>query len=340
MVRCGLAAVLFGATVPIASRLVERTSPQMLAGLLYVGAALAVAPIVGRSAPSMNGLRRSGRQLAIAVLAGGFAGPLLLTSGLARTPAATVSLLLNLEVVATAAIAALVFREHLGRRVIGGITLITAAGALLTWSGAPELRAGALLVIGACLCWGLDNSVTAQLDLVAPEHITLAKGVIAGTTNVGIALMLGASLPGLWVISAALVTGAVGYGASITLWVAGARDLGAARGQMVFSLAPFIGAMLAWAVFGDHASAVQLGALGIGLAGALLVVGSDHEHPHSHGVIEHTHEHSHDSHHHHAHLDGDLHEPHTHPHEHEPLVHAHPHAPDLHHRHVHDRAHS
>lgn len=335
MVRCAIAAVLFGSTVPIASRLVERTSPQMVAGLLYIGAALAVAPIVGTSTQALGSVRRGGWQLAIAVLAGGLAGPLLLTSGLARTPAATASLLLNLEVVATAVIAAVVFHEHLGRRVVAGVALVMAAGVLLTWSGTPELRAGALLVVGACLCWGVDNSVTAQLDSVAPKHITLAKGVIAGTTNVVIALVLGASLPGLWVVVAALVTGAIGYGASITLWVAGARDLGAARGQLVFSLAPFIGATVAWTAFGDQASGTQLVALGIALAGAVLVVGSGHDHPHSHDAIEHIHEHAHDAHHHHEHDDGRLDEPHTHRHEHAPLAHAHPHVPDLHHRHAH-----
>lgn len=307
----------------------------MVAGLLYIGAALAVAPIVGTPRQALGSVRRGGWQLAIAVLAGGLAGPLLLTSGLARTPAATGSLLLNLEVAATAMIAAAVFHEHLGRRVVAGVALVTAAGVLLTWSGTPELRAGALLVIGASLCWGLDNSVTAQLDSVAPEHITLAKGVIAGTTNVIIALVLGASVPGLWVV-VALVTGAIGYGASITLWVTGARDLGAARGQLVFSLAPFVGATVAWTAFGDHASGTQLVALGIALAGAVLVVGSGHAHPHSHQATEHIHEHWHDAHHHHDHAGSDIGEPHTHPHEHQPLVHAHPHVPDLHHRHVHD----
>ncbi len=348
MVRCALAAVLFGSTVPVASRLVDRTSPQMVAGLLYIGAALAVAPLVGTSARALGNLRRGGWQLALAVLAGGLAGPLLLTSGLARTSAATGSLLLNLEVVATAVIAAVAFHEYLGRRVVTGIALVTAAGALLTWSGTPQLRLGALLVIGACLCWGVDNAVTAQLASVPPEHITLAKGVIAGTTNAVLAVALGTPLPGPGLIAVALLTGAIGYGASITLWVAGARDLGAARGQLVFSLAPFVGAAVAWTAFGDHASGTQLLALGIALAGALLVVGSGHEHPHSHAAIDHTHEHVHDAHHQHAHAHADVDvgvgvgvgvgEPHTHRHRHEPLVHAHPHVPDLHHRHAHDHA--
>lgn len=335
MVRCAVAAVLFGSTVPVASRLVDQTSPQLVAGLLYIGAALAVLPIVLRKAHPITQLQRGGRALGTAVVAGGLLGPLLLTSGLARTPAATASLLLNLEVVATVVISAVVFREHLGGRVVAGVGLVTVAGVLLTWSGSPEPLVGALLIAAACLCWGVDNSVTAHLDSLAPEHITLAKGAIAGTTNVALALVIGAEAPGILVVVAALATGAVGYGASITLWVAGARDIGAARGQLVFSLAPFIGATAAWVVLGDPASPTQVTALGVALAGALLVVGSGHEHAHSHEAIDHVHKHVHDAHHQHEHTAGDLHEPHTHRHEHEPLAHAHPHVPDLHHRHDH-----
>src|SRR4029077_19595118 len=96
-------------------------------------------------------------RLAVAVVAGGLVGPVLLVAGLARTPAATAALLLTLELVATTVVAATVFREHIGRRVALGTGLVVLAGALLAGSGAPELRAGAMLVVLACVCWGVDN---------------------------------------------------------------------------------------------------------------------------------------------------------------------------------------
>lgn len=332
-VECGVAAVLFGVTVPLASRIADDTNAPTLAGLLYVGAAITVLPLVRRRAMGASVARRGGRPLIVAVAAGGFLGPVLLMAGLARTPAATASLLLNLELVATTLLAAVLFGEHIGRRIALGSVMVVAAGAALGWSGAPELRLGAVLVVAACACWGLDNCVTADLDTVAPHEITLAKGVVAGTTNLMLGVVLGGGLPGLGVVLGAVALGGVGYGASITLWVRGARHLGAARGQLVFSAAPFVGAVVAWAILGDAATRSQVVALVLGVAGVFLVVRSDHEHLHSHAAIEHTHDHDHDVH--HQHHESSQPGRHSHPHRHDPLVHAHPHVPDLHHRHRH-----
>jgi hypothetical protein len=208
----------------------------------------------------------------------------------------------------------------------------------MTWTGTPEFRWGALFIAGACLCWAVDNCVTAAIDQIAPVHITLAKGVIAGGTNTVIGLLLTgmpAASAGLW----ALAIGAVGYGASITLWVAGARDLGAARGQLVFATAPFIGAVVAWVVLGDDVTGRELGAFVSGAIGVGFVLRSSHEHEHVHEAITHEHEHEHDEHHQHDHADLDDRargaRRHSHVHTHEPLVHGHPHVPDLHHRHEH-----
>jgi len=337
IVRCGLAAVLFGATTPFASRLADDVSAPMLAGLLYLGAAVAVVPRVVSTPLPRHLIHRGGRRLAVAVLAGGLVGPLLLAMGLQRTSAATASLLLNLELAATTVLAALFFREHIGRRIWTGSAIVVAAGIIVGWSDVPELAFGAAFIAAACVCWGLDNCVTAELDTLAPEHITLAKGVIAGTTNVAIALAIGGVGPSGAVVLAILVLGAIGYGASITLWVSGARDIGAARGQLIFSAAPFVGVSVAWVVLGDGTTANQLIATAVAAVGVLLVVGSDHQHRHAHEPNDHVHEHDHDAHHRHSHTDelvGD--DRHTHRHVHRPLVHAHPHVPDLHHRHDHD----
>ncbi|MBC7291203.1 MAG: EamA/RhaT family transporter, partial [Actinotalea sp.] len=42
--RAGLSALLFGASTPFAAQLARDVSPFLLAGLLYLGAALAVLP--------------------------------------------------------------------------------------------------------------------------------------------------------------------------------------------------------------------------------------------------------------------------------------------------------
>jgi drug/metabolite transporter (DMT)-like permease len=330
------AAVLFGASAPAASVLAGDMPALVLAGLLYVGAALAVTPAVLRHRPNATALSDGWRPLAIAVVSGGALGPALLVAGLARTSAATASLLLNFELVATILLAATLFREHLGARLLAAAALVSTAGVILVWQPGVAFDTGGLFVIGACACWGLDNAVTSKIDQLSPEQITLTKGLVAGGANLTLGLMLASSLNlRTGEVLAALAIGALGYGASITLWVKGARDLGAARGQVIFAAAPFIGASVAWAVLGDAVTFAQLVAVPVAMLGVGLSLRSGHEHAHAHEPVVHEHEHRHDDGHHtHTHTPP-VTGRHTHHHEHAALVHAHPHVPDLHHRHSH-----
>ncbi len=333
--RAALAALLFGASTPFAAQIARETNPFTLAGLLYLGAAIAVLPGTVTRRPDPAALRRGAGRLAVAVVVGGAAGPVLLALGLQHASAANASLLLNLELVFTVALAALVFREHIGPRVATGAVLVGAASLILTGPGATAgLRLGAVLIAAACVCWAIDNSVTAELDELAPAHITFAKGLVAGTANTVIGL-LAAPAPAPPVVGAALLIGALGYGLSITLWVAGARDLGAARAQVVFATAPFLGAVVAWTVLAEPVRVPTVIALVVAAIGVALVSGSDHVHAHAHDATVHDHEHVHDDDHHdHTHEDGFTGR-HQHPHEHGTVRHSHPHVPDLHHRHVH-----
>ena len=334
ILRCSLAAVLFGISAPAASQLAADMGAFTLAGLLYLGAAIAVLPVIGRVRPTRRALVRGAPRLATAVVLGGAVGPVLLATGLSHAPAATASLLLNLELVFTTVLAYFVFKEHIGPRVVTGTGLVVVAGLVLGWSGDADLRWGVLLIAGACFCWAVDNCVTANLDELAPSHITFVKGVIAGGANLAIGLVLGGAVPG-WSIIGALIVGGFGYGMSITLWVAGARDLGAARGQLVFATAPFVGAIVAWTVFADPVATKEVVSLVIAAVGVSFVLRSDHQHEHRHEPVEHDHEHVHDDgHHDHEHPAAEL-VRHQHPHSHVALVHLHPHVPDLHHRHEH-----
>ncbi len=337
VLRCLLAAVLFGASAPLASELAGSLPAFTLAGLLYVGAGVAAAPVTFRRPPTAHALRAEWRPAAAAVVVGGAVGPVLLVTGLARTDPATASILLNAELAATVVLAAVVFREHLGARMWSAAALITAAGTMLTWQPGASLDVGALLVIAACVAWGFDNGVTARIEQLAPEHVVMLKGVIAGGANLAIGLLVAGwgSNTTLSDIVAALAIGAGGYGLSITLWVKGARDLGAARGQVIFATAPFIGAVVAWTLLGDDATTIQVVAGVIAGTGVAVSLRSAHDHTHHHHDTVHEHEHTHDDDHHdHAHENGFTGR-HTHVHEHPPLVHAHTHVPDLHHRHDH-----
>ena len=204
------------------------------------------------------------------------------------------------------------------------------------WQPGAGFELGGLLIIGACVCWGIDNSVTARIDQLSPEQITFAKGAVAGSVNLILGLVIATAAGAeLRQILAALAIGALGYGASITLWVKGARDLGAARGQVIFAAAPFIGALLSWTVLHESISLVQVIAVPIAVAGVALSLRTSHQHAHRHAPLDHEHEHTHDdAHHDHEHPGGPVGR-HSHRHHHDPVEHVHDHVPDLHHGHAH-----
>jgi drug/metabolite transporter (DMT)-like permease len=320
----------------MASPFAGELDPFLLAGLLYLGAAVVVLPRAVGAPPDPTALRGSAGAVATTVVVGGAVAPVLRVSGQARVDAATASTLLNLELVATVALAAAFFHEHLGRRVVVSAAVVTLSGALLVWQPGAQVSVGACLVGAACACWGLDNCLTATIDRLRPEHVIVAKGVVAGSANVVIGLLLGHGAGAdLTAVAAALVIGAAGYGLSITWWVHGARDLGAARAQIIFASAPFVGVLVAWTVLGEPVTALQLTAVGLAAAGIGLSLRTAHHHDHEHVVEEHDHEHVHpDRHHDHAHPDGFVGR-HAHHHRHRRVRHAHGHVPDLHHHHSH-----
>ncbi len=337
-----LSALLFGASTPLAKMLLGVVSPFVLAGLLYLGAGIGLSVVhILRNALRMPAaeapLRRADMKLLAAViLAGGVLGPVFLMLGLGRTDASSAALLLNVEGLATMAIAWLVFSEYADRRLLFGAFAILAGAVVLSWQGGAALNGGAVLIVAACVCWGVDNNLTRKLSSADPVKIVMLKGGAAGGINLALGLAQGGGLPGAWVLSGALVLGFLAYGVSLMLFVLALRHLGAARTGAYFSLAPFIGAVLAVALLHEPLTARLLLAGGLMAIGLWLHLSEQHAHDHTHDVMEHTHRHVHDRHHLHVHAAGDpAGLPHSHAHRHEALRHRHPHYPDLHHRHGH-----
>jgi drug/metabolite transporter (DMT)-like permease len=334
-----VSALLFGASTPANKALLTWFPPFQLAGLLYLGAALCMTPLVvaeRRRGTRMAFDRANALRLGGAVLFGGIFGPLLLLFALRLTLAGSVSLLLNLEMVATAVLGVVFFREHLDRLGWLGVTGVVAAGAVLAGGGGWPGVLAALLVAAACVCWGFDNHLTALIDGISPVRSTVTKGAVAGATNLAIGLALDPLTASPGSVAAALLVGWLSYGASIALYIAAAHELGATRAQAVFASAPFVGAALSFVFLGEPVG------LAHGAASLLLVASvaglfwSQHAHWHVHEEVEHIHSHRHDDgHHFHDHPDRPAAARHSHAHRHGRLVHAHPHWPDVHHRHEH-----
>ena len=329
------AAILFGASTPFSKLLLGSIDAWLLAGILYLGAGVGLSLFlliraVASEQPPETPLRLKDLPWLSAVVAtGGVAGPVLLMFGLSATDASSASLLLNLEGLATMAIAWIVFRENVDGRLIWGPAAILAGAVLLSWSG-EGLRPswGSLLIAAACLAWGIDNNLTRKLSSSDPVQIAAIKGMVAGTVNTGLAVLLGArGIPPDMAVAGAVI-GFFGIGVSLVFFMLGLRHLGTARTGAYFSLAPFIGTALSVFMLGDEVTPWLISAGVLMAIGLWLHLAERHEHEHAHEEIEHDHRHVHDGHHQHEHK-GPVTEPHSHMHRHKPLRHKHPHYPGL-----------
>jgi drug/metabolite transporter (DMT)-like permease len=332
-------AALFGLSTPLAKILVGDLDPLLLAAVFYLGSGIGLGfyrALTGRTASALA--RGDLPWLAGAILSGGVVGPVLLMLGLARTDAATASLLLTSEGVATTLIAWFVFHENFDRRIAVGFGCIVLGAALLAWRGDATLDnvIGPLCVVGACVAWGIDNNLTRKISAADAIEIVMLKGICGGPVILALAIAAGAELPEATPAALAAIVGFLGYGVSIVCFIVALRDLGAARTGAYFSIAPFLGAVAAIMLFGEAVTWRFL------LAGALMAFGvylhltERHAHEHEHDPMEHAHPHVHDTHHRHAHGPNDPPgEPHTHRHVHVRLRHSHAHMPDVHHIHRH-----
>ena len=338
-----LAAALYGISSPLSKLLLKSIDPLFLAALLYLGAGAGMLVIGGlrrAGGGALNresGLTRKELPFVALMILLDIAAPIALLYGLRLTNAGTAALLGNFEIVATTLFALLLFREAVGRRLWLAIGLIFLASVLLSFEDISMVRlsSGALLVLLATLCWGVENNCTRMLSIKDPLQVVVLKGFGSGLGALLAASLWGSLRAPLWVILSGLGLGLVAYGLSIFFYVRAQRDLGASRTSVYYAAAPFIGVLFSWLILGERVTLLFLAALAVMLLGALLAVTEKHHHAHEHQALEHEHRHNHDDgHHDHAH-EGEVLGEHSHLHTHEAFTHDHPHHPDAHHRHGH-----
>lgn len=321
-----LAAVLYAVSTPFSKILLEYVPSTMMASLLYFGAGIGVGLLwlfrKDREELRETNLRKEDLPYTVGMIVLDIAAPICLMAGLATATAANVSLLNNFEIVATSVIAFFLFREKISGRLWAAIALITAASMLLSFEDASSLEfsSGSLLVLAACLCWGLENNCTRKISDRNVYEIVTLKGLCSGAGALAIGWITGERLPGLRWIVLALLLGFVAYGLSIFVYILAQKGLGAAKTSAYYAVSPFVAAGLSLALLREPADAVFLTALFIMIAGTVLVTADTllvrHSHMHTHVITEtengrevvrtvrHSHPHYHvagdlDNHHHH-----------------------------------------
>ena len=294
-----LAAALFYAiNVPCSKLLLNDIPPTFLAAFLYLGAGVGVGIMYlfeYKKEPSGVRLKKSDTPYTIGMVALDVIAPILLMIGIKLGTSANASLLGNFEIVATTFIALLLFHEKVSRRLWIAVALITLSSIILSFggSGTFQFSLGSVFVLGATVCWGLENNCTRKIADRSTYQIVTIKGFGSGTGSLIVALVLGEEFPDIRLILPALLLGFVAYGLSIFTYIRAQKTLGAAKTSAYYAVAPFIGALLSFVILHEELTAAYLAALLFMIAGTVLVVKdtlvNHHSHEHKH-TFTHTHD--------------------------------------------------
>ena len=272
-----LAASLYAINAPFSKILLEFMPPTLMAGFLYVGAGIGMTFIaliqkVKKTDTKELKLTKTELPYTIAMIILDIAAPIFLLFGLNATTAANASLLNNFEIVATAIIALIVFKEKISPRLWFGIFFITLSCGMLSFEDVSSLHFsyGSLFVLLSAICWGFENNCTRKISSKDPLQIVLLKGIFSGIGSLIIGLYMGERTSSLWSIFAVLWIGFIAYGLSIYFYVYAQRLLGAARTSAYYAVAPFIATILSLIILREIPDITYYFALVLMIIGAWL----------------------------------------------------------------------
>ena len=273
-----LAAGLYAINIPLSKLLLGYIEPTMMASYLYLGAGLGIGIVFlvtkNKTTDASEKLTRNDLPNVIAMIALDIVAPILLMFGLLDSASSSASLLNNFEIVCTSLIALFIFKEAVSRRMWLAISLITVSSFFLSFEdiSALKLSWGAILVLAATLCWGLENNCTRNLSSKNTYHIVFLKGIFSGTGSLIVALIIGERLAGLKHLALALMLGFVAYGLSIFFYIRAQSIIGASKTSAYYSVAPFIGTFLSFIIFKEQPAWTYFAGLGIMILGTVIVV--------------------------------------------------------------------
>jgi len=333
-----ISAFLFALSIPLSKIFLKDLNPSFTAGLFYLSSAgglLIYKLFTDSNEAPVN--KKDYLNISIIMLSGGILAPLFLFKAIAVSQAATVSLLLNTEIILTSLIAAIFFKEHTDKYFWSGAILIVLGVSILSLKDGNIfiLSQGSILALFACLMWSIDNNFTAILSSKNPYSVTIIKGLIGGIANITISILTEKpkSIPFIS-FTGAFLTGIFSYGASLVLLIYSMRRMGAARSIALFGAYPFISFFLSIFILKEKIELSNTLAFILTGIGVYSIFSRKHIHIHKHLPYTHEHLHSHnDGHHNHSHNTENADLKHSHIHSHEYIEHEHEHLPDIHHKH-------
>lgn len=245
-----LAAILYAINVPFSKMLMTKIAPTIQAGFLYLGAGIGISilSLLFRKKEESERINKNDLKYVLGMIALDIIAPILMMYGLCDSNSSNASLLNNFEIVATALIALLIFKEKVSPKMWLAICLITLSSFVLSFSDLSNFKIsyGAILIILATFCWGLENNCTRMLANKNTFHVVMIKGICSGLGSLIIALCLKEAFPSMGIIALSLLLGFLSYGLSIFFYIKAQGIIGATKTSAYYSIAPFVGSFLSF----------------------------------------------------------------------------------------------
>lgn len=274
-----LAALLYSINMPISKLLLKNIEPTMLASYLYLGAGIGIGIVYlltkkKKKENNYEKITRKDLPYILGMIVLDILAPILLMFGLLDSASSNATLLNNFEIVCTSLIALFIFKEYISKKMWFAIVLITLSTFILSISDLSTFKFswGALLVIFATICWGLENNCTRNLASKNIYSIVFLKGTFSGLGSLVVALCLKESFAEFKFFVFALLLGFVAYGLSIFFYIKAQGVIGASKTSCYYSVAPFIGTFLSFIIFKEKLNLPYFIGLLIMILGTILVV--------------------------------------------------------------------
>ena len=310
-----LAAGLYAINIPLSKLLLNYVDPTMMASYLYLGAGLGIGVLFlftkKKTENAMEKMTPKDMPFVVGMVGLDIIAPILLMFGLLDSVSSKAALLNNFEIVCTSLIALFIFKEVISRKMWLAIFLITVSSFILSFEDITAFKFswGAIFVLLATLCWGLENNCTRKLSNKNTYQVVFLKGIFSGLGAFVVAICLREKFASLQYFALALLLGFVAYGLSIFFYIKAQSVIGAAKTSAYYAITPFIGTFFSFLFFDENPTWGYYVGLGVMILGTAIVVvdtlSKKHNHTHKHVIthihdglkrsymIKHKHEHTH-----------------------------------------------
>jgi drug/metabolite transporter (DMT)-like permease len=281
-----ITAILFGSIYSLAKLPLADIDPLLLSSIVYPIAFIAVVPIA-RASFRLDSLKEV-RYIVIISTLGAVAAPLLLFYGLAEIDASDGAILANAQILFTILLSCIFFGER-PRGLMGyGAIAIVSVGLLLASTELDisgsflEYEPSKLMILGAMLCWALDNNLSRRLiktSSISPSKIAMLKFMIGGTILFGLLMATQpfthitevlADLDGFQLMAIILLS-VFGFAVALFFLLEGLKRIGTIKAMVALAFTPIVGIIIAMATRGELISPLEAIATVIITIGVLIV---------------------------------------------------------------------